>query len=244
LQQHWQASHLRRGDSGILDRLGRPNDRTDRHDGSNRELSNSDYRRHHHKCSHRRYLQRRFAGLYGDLEDSGNELHRDGIGGAIRQCGVFYLDYRQLTFQRSFDFPLIGEIMRHEKLCQADDFAPAREKFVPRTDEAIWYVLVEDAGEVLGLFALAPQNTICWEIHTRLLPCAWGKRAAEAGRGVLEWIWEQTLCRRVVTSIPEYNRLAVRFAAQAGLRRFGVNESSYLKNGILHDQILMGVSKP
>jgi RimJ/RimL family protein N-acetyltransferase len=151
-----------------------------------------------------------------------------------------------VTFKRSLDFPLIGAIMRHEKLYQADDFGPAREEFTPREDPAIWYVLVEDAdaGEVLGLFVLAPVNAICWEIHTRLLPCAWGRRAAEAARGILEWIWAQTPCRRVVTSIPEHNRLAVRFAAQAGLRRFGLNQRSYQKHGILLDQILMGVSKP
>ena len=50
-------------------------------------------------------------------------------------------------------------------------------------------------------------------------------------------------CLRLTGSIPEYNRLAIRFARASGWKQFGVNEKSHMKNGQLHDQILFGISK-
>lgn len=125
----------------------------------------------------------------------------------------------------------------------ADDFQPAREDFQPRTDAAIWYVTVHDDGELLGLFALAPQNEICWEIHTRLLPHAWGPRALEALKTVIEWTWRETPARRIVTTVPAYNRLAHQFGLRAGFRAYGRNPASWQKHGELYDQILLGISK-
>jgi len=135
--------------------------------------------------------------------------------------------------------------MRHPKLYDpgADDFAPARDRWTPREDESIWYVLACNDGELLGLFALAPQNAICWEIHTRLLPASWGAIAAAAARAVIPWIWENTPCRRLVTVCPEYNRLAIRFARRAGLEQYGINPDSWQKDGRLFAQVLLGISK-
>jgi RimJ/RimL family protein N-acetyltransferase len=149
-----------------------------------------------------------------------------------------------MEFTRTFDFGMVAAIMRHKALYQVDDFGPPADEFWPREDDAIWYVLVTAGEEILGLFILAPMNAITWEIHTRLLPRAWGKLAAEAAQGILSWLWAETPVLRIVTSVPAYNRLAVRFAQRAGLRVFGENPGSFLKDGRLHDQILLGISKP
>jgi RimJ/RimL family protein N-acetyltransferase len=151
-----------------------------------------------------------------------------------------------LTFERSRDYALISAIMRHPRLygAAADDFACARESFEARQDEAIWYVMAYDGARVLGLFAICPQNAVTWEIHTRLLPDTWGAIATAAARAIVPWIWENTGCRRLVTACPSYNRLAVRFAERAGgMVRYGVNPASWLKDGQLFDQVLLGISK-
>lgn len=150
-----------------------------------------------------------------------------------------------ITFERTRNYQLVGAIMRNPRLydAAADDFAPARENFRPREDEAIWYILAKDGESILGVFALAPQNTVCWEIHTRLLPASWGAIAAAAARAVVPWIWEHTGCRRLVTVCPSYNRLAIRFAERAGMTRYGVNPASWMKGGELVDQVLLGISK-
>ena len=150
-----------------------------------------------------------------------------------------------ITFERTREYGLVGAIRRHPKLydAAADDFSPAVDKCVVREDEAIWYVLALREGSILGLFAIAPQNAICWEIHTRLLPASWGAIATAAAAGIIPWIWEHTPCERLVTVCPIYNRLAIRFAERAGLMRYGVNSKSWLKNGRLFDQVLLGISK-
>jgi RimJ/RimL family protein N-acetyltransferase len=151
-----------------------------------------------------------------------------------------------MLFERTTDYKLVRSIMTHPKLYPwcTDDFSPAAEDYSPPEHEAVWYVLVKDAGELLGLFAFVPQNGICWELHTRLLPEAWGPRALEALRCVIAWLWENTSCRRLVTNVPTFNRLALRFGRAAGLVEFGRNELSFLKNGVAYDQVLLGATKP
>ena len=150
-----------------------------------------------------------------------------------------------MTFTRTTDYSVIRSIITHPKVYPnvSDDFSPKREDFVPIEHPGIWYVLVSDGEELLGVFTFIPQNAVCWEVHTCLLPNAWGERAKDAGRGVIQWIWDNTPCLRIVTNVPRYNRLALGFALQSGLKQFGNNSRSYMKKGKLHDQILLGISR-
>src|SRR5262249_19135701 len=87
-------------------------------------------------------------------------------------------------------------------------------------------------------------NAVCWEVHTALLPNAWGDRGQMAARLLPEWIWQHTDCRRIITNVPRNNRLALRFALQAGVEQYGVEVKSYPKHRGRHDQILLGISAP
>lgn len=149
-----------------------------------------------------------------------------------------------MTFERTNDIKLVGEIARHSKIYPAssDDYAPPPQDWSPLQHESIWHVLVRDVDELLGMFVFIPESRICWRIHVCLLPCAYG-RSADAGRAVTRWIFEHSSCVRLTGSIPEYNRLAIRFARALGWKQYGVNEKSHMKNGQLHDQILFGISK-
>lgn len=151
-----------------------------------------------------------------------------------------------ITFERSFNYGLIRAILTHKAIWPhiSDDSSPAADDYRPIESEAFWYVLVRDCDEVLGLFLFAPQNGVCWEVHTALLPHAWGDRAMQAALELPEWIWENTPCRRIVTNVPEYNKLALNFALDAGMRPYGRNEKSWLKGGRLWDQVCLGISAP
>lgn len=151
-----------------------------------------------------------------------------------------------MDFERTTDYELIKQIVTHPKVYPyvSDDYSPAPKEWRPIESEAIWYVLVKDGEELLGLWTLIPQNAVCWEIHTTLLPNAWGDKGKQAARELADWVWQNTSCLRVITNVPEYNRLALKFAKEAGLETFGLNCKSYMKTGILHDQIMLGVSKP
>jgi RimJ/RimL family protein N-acetyltransferase len=151
-----------------------------------------------------------------------------------------------LTYSRLYDMNLIAETITHPRIYPhvSDDLSPGRDSFVPCDHTALYYLGVWDELEFLGLWMFAPQNSICWEVHTCLLPHAWGAVAIEATIGAANYIFENTECRRIITTVPRTNLLALRLAKKAGLTQYGVNERSFLKNGELVDQILLGISKP
>lgn len=150
-----------------------------------------------------------------------------------------------MTFERSKDWQAIKTIVTHARVYPhiTDDFSPARDKWEPLTNGAVEYILVRDKDEVLGLWAFEV-GSVCWRVHTCLLPCAWGKRGIEAAEQMAQWIWTNTPCLRIITEVPSYNTLAFRFATSAGMERYGVNPQSYMKNGKLWDVSLLGISKP
>jgi RimJ/RimL family protein N-acetyltransferase len=150
-----------------------------------------------------------------------------------------------VTYERTEDLELVRSIMTHPRVYPhiTDDGSPAAAEFQPVNHPAIWYVLARDGDELLGLYMFIPQGAACWEVHTCLLPASWGARAAAAAAGAAAWLFERTTCRRIVTSVPSYNRLALRYAERAGMQQFGVNPRSFLKDGKLHDQVLLGLSK-
>jgi RimJ/RimL family protein N-acetyltransferase len=151
-----------------------------------------------------------------------------------------------MTFEYTTDAALIRSIVTHPKIWPdvSDDFTPAADDWRPGFASARpLYLVPKDGAEVLGVWLFEARGA-CWEIHTSFLPEAWGPRARQASAEMLAWLWSHTACRRLITNVPSYNRRALRFAERAGLTQFGVNERAYLKDGTLHDLILLGISKP
>lgn len=150
-----------------------------------------------------------------------------------------------MTFERTHSLFLVRQIMTHPRIWPhiSDDACPEPREFRPLDHPGVWYVLVSAGAELLGMFVFAPQNGVCWEVHTCLYPAAWGPRAREAARAMAGWIWANTPCRRIVTNVPACNRLALRFARDAGMEQFGVNPQSWMKHGKLHDLIMLGISR-
>jgi len=155
-----------------------------------------------------------------------------------------------IHFERGFDPALIRAIATHPQVWRhiSDDHSPAVDDYLPPDPRHVLYVMVRDIypdsgpEELLGFYLFHPLNSICWEVHTCLLPAAWGPRAQQAGCLITEWIFEHTPCRRIVTNVPVYNRVALAYAKRAGLVEYGRNPASFLKDGKLHDQILLGIS--
>ena len=155
-----------------------------------------------------------------------------------------------ITFERSQDYELIRRIMTHPRVFDkiSDDGSPAAEDFRPVESDVFWYVILRDVKPVdevdtLGLWMFSPESSVCWQVHTCLLPDAWGPRGREAAKLLQEWIWTRTPCRRIVTTVPETNKLAMWFAFEAGMLPYGFNPDSFLKGGRLWGQVLMGISR-
>lgn len=146
---------------------------------------------------------------------------------------------------RLTDYDVIQATIAHPAIYGklADDLAVLAEEFTPVQSDALIYLGVYWADEFLGLFVFAPTNSVCYDVHTCLLPAAWGK-AIEAGRLACQWMWRHTACRRIVTTVPVDNRLALRLALRCGFTQFGLNPQSWLKGGVMRDQILLGLDRP
>ncbi len=150
------------------------------------------------------------------------------------------------TFHPDSDADLIKGIITHEKLYDdvTDDFSPSRAEYEPVMHPSVLYLIVRDHGTLQGLFFFHPINAVTFEVHTCLLPHAWGHAARLIAREMLKWLWQETDCVRLVTSVPEYNRKASIFARAAGMKEYGRNPESFMKGGQLYDILLLGISRP
>lgn len=149
-----------------------------------------------------------------------------------------------MNISRCTDVALIRTTFTHPKVYRhiSDDGTVDAEDFTPHLSDSMFYLAAQEA-QFMGLFLYHPHNAVCYEVHTCLLPIAWGDKAIECARASLVWMFENTPCQRVITNVPTYNRLAARLAKEVGMKQFGLNEMSFLKNGILHDQLMFGLNK-
>jgi RimJ/RimL family protein N-acetyltransferase len=142
---------------------------------------------------------------------------------------------------RTHDMELVRGILSHPAIWPwiHDDGAsePA-----PVDHETLFWLLVTDPHPA-GVFLLHAHNHVTYEVHTCLLPRTWGAQAREATQMGRRWMFENTPCQKIVTNIPEDNALALRFAKRCGMTVEGVNRQSFLKNGELLDQHVLGLTK-
>lgn len=157
--------------------------------------------------------------------------------------------HHAFSFEPTLDPDEIKAIITHVKIYPhvVDDFSPSRAEYNPVMHPAVLYLIVRDEakkGELQGLFFFHPINTIQFEVHTCLLPHCWGSAARQIAREMLTWLWANSPCERLVTTVPEYNRLALVFAKAAGMVEYGRNPQSFMKGGKLIDLILLGIGRP
>ena len=150
------------------------------------------------------------------------------------------------TFALSTDLHLVKLIVTHPAVYRhlCDDNSPAPGNFIPPQGDLCRYLIVAWNSVVMGLWAfLGGDPCGPWEIHTAMLPEAYGKTRA-ASREMLGWVWENTKCAEITTKVPENNRLALALARAAGMREYGIEEKSFLRDGVMLDQILLKINRP
>jgi len=139
----------------------------------------------------------------------------------------------------------INEILGHDSVWPwiSDDNTPKNVRYT------LGQYFMEEPGTVVlhpneySVFIFRPVNSVTYEAHTNILPSGRGVEAIGAGKGALKWMFKNTPCQKVITWVPVFNRMASIFARMCGLKREGNATKSYLKDGELHDQILLGITK-
>ena len=135
----------------------------------------------------------------------------------------------------------VKSVMTHPKLARmtAED---GLTDFEPPQHESILY-LTPIVDVPIGVFMVFPTTSVCFEVHTNILPEYWGPMALVAAKSLITWVFSNTECQKLVTRVPAFNRLAYKLAVRAGMRPEGVNTKSFRKHGTLFDQHMLGIQK-
>lgn len=146
---------------------------------------------------------------------------------------------------RTYNSVAANQIMRHARVYPhiTDDFCPPAEEFdcSSAMDFAGNYFLqVGEPPE--GIFFFHPHSSILFEVHTCLLPSKWGK--PEVAMEAAKWMFANSPCEKIITWIPEYNKVAYRYALKAGMKAEGFCTKSLRKDGRLQGMYLLGLEKP
>lgn len=151
-----------------------------------------------------------------------------------------------LKIFRTRDYKIVRELATHPRIFPqiADDFTADPKTWTPIESEQVCYLLAADEEGPFGFGIFIPDTWACWKTHTAFLPRSYGGDAASSFKKMLEWMWQNTQARRLVGEVVRENLLAIRFARRAGFTIYGINKRSYLRGGILHDQVCLGISKP
>ena len=143
-----------------------------------------------------------------------------------------------MIFQ-SIDKEAISKIYNHPKVYKwiSDDCSPR--PYEPVINNSFIYLIDETKN---GVIRIEPVNSICCQVHTALSPEIWGK-GFEFVKNATAWGFQNTRYMKIITLVPEYNRLAISLCKKCGFKQEGIIEKSFLKNWKLYDQILFGLTK-
>ena len=110
--------------------------------------------------------------------------------------------------------------------------------------ETIYFLIgINEINEKIGIFVGHPWNSICYEAHTLILPEFRGEETVKIAKEAIRWMFDNTLCKKIVTHVPTFNQKAYALAIKVGGKLEGINKKSFLKFNKLYDQYLFGFIK-
>ena len=146
-----------------------------------------------------------------------------------------------LRIDRTHDMEAVRAILNHPAVWPHihDDGAT---EAAPLDHEGLFWLLVSEPDPA-GCFLFHAHNSVTFEVHPCLTPRLWGPKARTAARLARAWVFTNTAAQKLITHVPAYNAVALRFALRNGFQQEGINRASFLRNGELLDQHLLGLTK-
>jgi len=137
---------------------------------------------------------------------------------------------------QTHDINAVDRILNHPRVYDSisDDSSP-RPYFSPPEG----FYIMDDTQA--GVIALQKINGIACQAHIATLPEMWG-RARAFVKEALCWGFVNTQYIKVVATIPEFNRPAMRLCHDCGFTIEGILTGSFLKDWKMHDQIIFGMT--
>ena len=161
--------------------------------------------------------------------------------------GLSYKDYLAtfsmapvVTCERIIDVVIAQAIFN---TCWDEVTADGVECYTPNVMGEYWVGLVAD-GVYVGVYRFHQTATTTWEGHTHMIP---DKRKAYSMAAVVpikKWMLENLEgLEKINVTIPALYKNVVRFTESIGFICEGVDRMSFMKNGELHDQIKLGMTR-
>ncbi len=146
--------------------------------------------------------------------------------------------------QRTHDTKLIRSIMTNDVIWAATaEDGQEKADFMPYTVSDCWVKMMLDSVCV-GLFVFERLNKVLLKVHPAILPEYRGKIGHRAGIEHLRWIYQnEPACQKIVAHIPTPYISVKLYAKMLGYREEGINRASYMKNGQLLDQWMLGITR-
>jgi hypothetical protein len=107
----------------------------------------------------------------------------------------------------------------------------------PIADNIIYLGMFID--RIIGLFIGVVKSNIVLEVHVAMHPsyyCCTDMCYETA----INWVRDNTDVKKLTGQTPTFNRLAIKCNERNGFEREGVNKNSFMRNGILYDQVYFG----
>jgi RimJ/RimL family protein N-acetyltransferase len=111
-------------------------------------------------------------------------------------------------------------------------------------DRDIWLLMKSGDTEV-GIYQIERLNSITAQIHANVLPEHRKPHSKATGRAALAWVHENLpQIHKIIAVIPSLYPNVRDFTLSFGFKLEGTNRESYLKNGAIHDQWILGITRP
>lgn len=143
------------------------------------------------------------------------------------------------------DLSAVNFVLKHPSVYEssAHDFSVPVSEFTAERllNSPLVYVLMDEDNSFVAV--LVNENGILFTVHQNCLPKVRGKKAVGICKEMLEWMFKNTTCQRIVGYVPEPNRPALLFAKWVGFKVRDKWENSYQKGGKLYSLIVVSAEK-
>ena len=149
-----------------------------------------------------------------------------------------------MKVSRTYDIEMIKELITRDEIWStiAED-GQVKENYSPKVEAECWLEVTVD-DKVIALYNIHTKNCITVEFHAHVLPKYRKEYSRPSFVAAFRWIYENApVYQKVVGQIPFCCENVKRFCENIGFKHEGVNRLSYLKNGEILDQWIMGITR-
>lgn len=144
--------------------------------------------------------------------------------------------------ERTYDSDLIKSVLLRPEI-KATIAEDGVEDFEPDLSDDIWLAMRDK--NITGIYQLQRINGIMIQIHANVLPEYRKTHSRATGKAALAWVLENLPdIHKIVAYIPVLYPNVRDFTASFGFQTEGFLSQSFQKNGEIHDQWVMGITRP